>query len=814
MILVLAPKTQKKAIEAQADTGPKRKKQVTLLPLKNKTPKAIARAYFARLFLAAILAGAYFYQDQVKAYFTDVQDHQPKQDTVIKKQMSKPASSESKVAPISFGNKLQEEPEEEQKIEKPALVPVSSSVVKLAINNEGKKKPLTAREFCLRYTNALTIRFAWPPGHKLHNPKSPWGLYYDGSKSPYTIYLDEMRYRGFKGIRINWPGEREIRHEFNDETEKWYVPQEIVDAMKERVQLALDRGYYVTLNSPRPFYANLHREDRHEDRLTDQYLQQHYDMWEQMVTEFKDFSYSVALQPIPEVHMWDYEMKKLESSHPDHMTKEDFEPKFFAFLEEITKILRQIDPKRNVFYSTHWGDAAFYKLPFPFANDTPPYAENVHYGVIENNFGPNAKKWEWWGVDHPKYDEAYLKRQVNKRVEEAIEYLPESNIAYRVSNWASPNIDPPKPGMPNSKVDFKQITDFQCLELSRYTLDVFTQNKFCYEYADLRCEMNLWDNKKLTPHLPGNYHNDKLFRLLMEYQDIRYLKLQQTNGGHIIHKLADPHKGTHIVTIGSVIELEAKADAGYEFAGWTGSVSSRSPKIEVKASNEHGSILANFIKIGSGGMTKDPWDNERKWSVNEVVEYTYVDSSNPKKNFSDAENLLIKNIYNNNLENVKYGVLKFQVKNLPKGAKIAYATITLKAHLNESTRNANFTAYVVSNRWDAKSLTWKSLPKETEKCGSAEFWSRSVQPFDLDVTKQIQLKGNETYSFVIKAHNDKLSPKIKKMDKGAPNKEEGYVVYSSKEFGIYKTQVKPMLYIAWDEEVPVQGKWKLLKEDN
>jgi len=206
-----------------------------------------------------------------------------------------------------------------------------------------------------------------------------------------------MKFRGFNGIRVNFPRPGDLDSIFDVNVGKFRLPQEVILSMKERVRLALDRGYFVIINGPSIDYGRLEDHTDPTDRLTDNHVQRHYDMWEHFVREFKDFPDSVAYKPFSEVHPWDSE-QRLPASDSNHLTLAQFNVKFVAHYQTFNQILRRIDPYRSIFYNPPWKDW-YAKFNFPF----PGEGLRMYASKDSGNYQPYSKPLIYvaWGEKDP-----------------------------------------------------------------------------------------------------------------------------------------------------------------------------------------------------------------------------------------------------------------------------------------------------------------------------------------------------------------------------------------------------------------------------
>ena len=75
----------------------------------------------------------------------------------------------------------------------------------------------------------------------------------------------------------------------------------------------------------------------------------------------------------------------------------------------------------------------------------------------------------------------------------------------------------------------------------------------------------------------------------------RQLSLSSTSGGSVIQ----PGEGTYIYEDGEIVRLEAQAEPGFVFAGWSGTYATSANPSSITMDRNH-TVRANFVESGSG----------------------------------------------------------------------------------------------------------------------------------------------------------------------------------------------------------------------
>jgi len=678
--------------------------------------------------------------------------------------------------------------------------------------------PIPSKAWAEKYSNALTIRYVPDKAHV-----KQFRLYMDGKDSPYVKYLDEMSYYGFNGIRIVMPyaDSPESGVYFDKATGKYAVSETTLKHVRAMVDAAIERGFFVSLSPSQPPYAQLARRKKPEERFTDNHLKRHYDVFKAYAEYFKGYSRGLSFASSREVHMWQYEIN-LPENDPRHMDWDGFHEKFAAFSRRAAEIVRSTDPERTLFFNAKGARLAM-KLPFPLAKgDVPPGDPGVLYGIIENNYGPNAKSWEWYEVPNPPKhcDMKSLLNGFGKRLVEVFEFTRRTNVGLIVKNWGSAYNDSPKPGMPKAAAGFRQITDYQCRELSKHILDFFEKNDVCYEYADLRAEWLFWN-----PAVDGLYTRrapvDRLLRQIFSFQRVKRLTVTSSAGGGVSLKSDGARKtirNAYLIAPGSKVSLEAIPAEGYKFAGWFGNISGTMSSATFAMPGENGVVYAKFVPSGASKTASlSPEEKkhatlfERSWIVNPIVDYAMVDTNAPAKAIPAPVNMLVEHVYD---KETKRGgdlvaLMKFRIGGVPgDGSRLAYVDLKFLVHSYE-TRCGSLVAalYSVPNDWNRTKISGPVIP-DGEPLGMFFLTARSTANVHFDITDLVRKHGDGTYSFAIKiwkAAYNKNSYDPKTSDLGVKSDSPtGKLMVIASRSDDYKHVNMPLVYVAVDKPAPAR----------
>jgi hypothetical protein len=404
-----------------------------------------------------------------------------------------------------------------------------------------------------------------------------------------------------------------------------------------------------------------------------------------------------------------------------------------------------------------------------------------------------------------------------------ITFISNNHVGAVFNNWGTSYDKSYKPGITSWIPSNRQITDYQSLALAEYSLHVFKSNGFPFRYQDIGSEKLIYNNITRSIPAPPIAHIDMFMTLLYRYRGItRRVGFQSTKGGSISHSLTYPHRGVYMLNIGSTNQITAIPDPGYKFTGWSGNISSLANPITFVVGSNDAQIQANFVTNGSPPATNvsltAPY---RYWDIHEVKEYTFVDKAWPNSNFATnalTTNYHAYNYWNTGVTNVfiitnteviyarpystksgsedstnyvKNAYLKFNITNVPDTNKIAYASLKYYVHKYENETSLNFDLYEVGSGWSADTLTWNNAPADGPLLSTINFNARSVVNIEHDITGLIKANGNGTYAFKIATWVDSATDRLGDL-----------IIYSSKSNGGWRTDNKPLLYIAWDEQLP------------
>ncbi len=618
--------------------------------------------------------------------------------------------------------------------------------------------------------------------------------------------LREMRTYGYSGIHMNFRT-ISVADPYLNEEGKWVTPQPYLDALKRTVDFATEVGYYVIVEPNTFRFANLRDGsfgyDTHEERLTRNYVQRANDTFEQVVELLKDYR-NVVYRTNNEFHGYKYE-QTLDPSHPDYLTAAQAHDEFInEYMIPRGIAARTIKPDGWVFYRNE-GQLIrdMHQLPYPLGIDPEPTASPSFTGIA-HNFNTADEWWGYWGLNHPTYTHDYLKHlRMNRKAPPTLEsagllaeFMKTNNmggIAYRFGSFY--HFFGPKYGD-------RLMTDYQCIAQVECMLDFFNDNRSMAVQADGATSggvqnLSIYIDKERRARAYNYPHLDMLFDTLTEKSASRRLELKMTPGGQVSHNMAPEHRGMHMVRIGDELMLTAVPDAGYEFTGWQGSVTNMDNSLEVIVPDAHGVIWATFAPTGQEAPEVDLTTKKRHWDAFESIEAGYVDFNQPDANFgNNTTNLLLRPYKEgepalNALE--KRPFLKFDVDQVPDPSTIAYATVKI---YNTYTTNFEpiFEIFETDNGWDRDTLTWNNMPAIAESDPISRYDSTDFihARSHLEVTDYFKSDGNGPgiHSFVIRS--DQLYSRDTEVT--IPN---SVLPYSM------KTDEKPLLYIVWDEVIPI-----------
>ena len=659
-------------------------------------------------------------------------------------------------------------------------------------------EPLTWDKFASRFQFGLHHTMRYESGNRPQNPT----IYYDGPDSPFVTYVREMRTYGFSGILLQirlWDERNRVRR---DPDGKWRIPEWVMERIQGAVSVATDCGYYLVIEvNTTPYEAMRDGKSKapHSERLTDNYVQRDYDAWEQVVKAFRTYP-NVAFRVSNEFHGYKYE-QTLAPNHPDYLTKEQAKEKFIRFITEKGRIARTIKPDAWVFYRNQGQLIGWlYTLPYPLGIDRPPTTNPCYYG-ISHNFNTGDYYWGYWGLNHPHWTHERLKylrinrKQPPHRESTGLltEFRKTNNMGALANRFGSEYHYKPR------KYGDRNMTDFQMMAQSEFLLDYFNRNKCTFSYADGNTSggmkaNGIFNTVRQQAHVYNSPFIDKFLHLILEKSYSRQLKLRATKGGTISHELGAQHRGMHMVRIGDRIVLKALPSRGYTFTGWRGSVNSPRNPLTVTVPDAHGTIWATFTPQGGNPPAPELYELKRHWDVYEVIEHGYVDAAKPDTNFGDEVDPIFRPVNPNDPTDAaaaKYAFLKFNIDRIPADrSSIAYATI--KFH-NVSTGSSKpiLHTHSTDTSWKRETLTWNNMPKRGTSPISADDYSYRLQArTHLEVTDYFRSHDAGIHSFCTSG-TEKFSRKF------------DIRITSSNIPDSIKTVDKPLLYVVWDEKMPI-----------
>jgi len=659
--------------------------------------------------------------------------------------------------------------------------------------------------------------FQWGLHCTLHTQpgKVSWDptMHYTGPDSPFVKYVRDMRTCGFSGmlLQLRQPGAYIAEQ---DEQGKWRIPEEKMKLIREAVDVATEAGYWLVLEVNPIKYEDLRDTRKHiklepEERYTDDWIQKDFDIWEQVIHEFKAYR-NIGYRTNNEFHGYKWE-QTLPGNHPKSLNKTEAHEKFMDYMIRKGELARAIKPDAWLFYRNQGQMIMGAKeWDFPFGDD-PPLSPAPCYAGFAMNFNNGEHGWGYYGLDHSEYTEEYMKWiRLNRKApphKEAAGLLRE----YRESRWQNMGAMINRFGLNyhSSRPDCKKVlTDYQDLAQMAFLYDYFNEDKSITTYLDGDTSGGMKANGIFnTVKNEMHAHNvpclDQFFDLTLQKSYSRKLKLESSEGGEIKHSLPPKHRGVHMVRIGDKITLEATPEAGYVFAGWSGSVTGKTNPLTLEVPDNHGAIRANFAKPNQNPPKANVFIVKRHWEAHEPVDYTYVDQARPDSHFANVEKPLYRPTNTKeNKNNAKNVYLKFKVDKLPSDRNsIAYATIKFRnlphGEGNTSTPKADISVHAVDSNWHRKNVTWNKRPKIQ---GSDPLYIRTCDPWlhqeqiHLEITDYIKTAAKGSHAFCISASQDR-------------DFDHDMEITAYRKPDTIKTYDKPLLYVVWDEKVP-PPKWE------
>ena len=106
---------------------------------------------------------------------------------------------------------------------------------------------------------------------------------------------------------------------------------------------------------------------------------------------------------------------------------------------------------------------------------------------------------------------------------------------------------------------------------------------------------NPLDQEAFDVHIPQIVANNPGIDVKHDLLVPRQLSLSSTSGGSVIQ----PGEGTYIYEDGEIVRLEAQAEPGFVFAGWSGTYATSANPSYITMDRNH-TVRANFVESGSG----------------------------------------------------------------------------------------------------------------------------------------------------------------------------------------------------------------------
>jgi len=633
-------------------------------------------------------------------------------------------------------------------------------------------------------------------------------MHYTGPDSPFVQYIHEMRTYGFSGLFLQLRRPEAYIPQKNSQG-KWCIPEDNMRQIHEAVDIATKAGYWLIIQVNPIKYEDL-RDTRpsakitDEQRYTDDWVQMDYDVWQQVIREFKSYR-NIGYQTNNEFHGYKWE-QSLPPNDPKHLTAEQARSKFMDYIIHKGVLAHTIKPTAWIFYRNRGQmlqDAQTWK--FPFGIDRPPTEDPCYYGLA-HNFNLGDYDWGFYGLNDPKYTDEYLKWCRLNRYPPPRKESAGLLTEYRNTKWKAVGALAERIGLDYHISRVKSckrfMTDYQNLAQMEFLLDDFNKDKSITCYADGDTsggnkQNGLFNTKKNRAHAYNVPCIDQFLNLNLEKSYSRQLKLETTDGGTIAHQLGPLHRGMYMVRIGDRITLEAKPKDGYRFAGWAGSVRGNDNPLTVTVPDSHGVICATFGKVGQAAPAKEIYTLKRHWEAYEAVDYTFADKARPAGNFANVVNPLYRPLNPKDPKDAvaeKQVFLKFNVDKVPSDRNsIAYATIKFRNYPKEKTKRPlrpKIAVYATDSTWDSSRLTWNNRPKRDNNPIAVEDYWIFQEQIHLEVTDYIKKYGAGVHSFCFIATQDQTYG-------------QDIEITASRELKTVKTHDKPLLYVVWDERVPV-----------
>jgi hypothetical protein len=665
--------------------------------------------------------------------------------------------------------------------------------------------PVTWEEFHRNFQFGLHCTLHTQPSRITWNPT----MHYTGPGSPFVQYVREMRSYGFSGMILQLRRPEAYVPE-QDEKGTWRIPADKMRQIREAVDVATEAGYWLILEVNPIKYENLRDTRPHikltpEQRYTDDWIQMDFDVWQQVIREFKSYR-NIGYRTNNEFHGYKWE-QQLPKDHPKHLTAEQARLKFMDYMIKKGVLARQIKPTAWVFYRNRGQilqDAQDWK--FPFGLDRPPTENPCYYG-LSYNFNVGDHDWGFHGLNHPTYTEEYIRWHRLNRFpppkQEAAGLLRE----FRQSKWKHVGAVVNRFGLDYHMTRVTSckrfMTDYQNLAQMAFLMDYFNEDKSITTYPDGDTsggnkQNGIFNTKRNRAHARNSPCIDQFLHLTLEKSYSRQLTLQTTAGGTIAHTLGPRHRGVHMVRIGDRITLEAKPKDGYRFTGWVGSVRSGANPLTVTVPDRHGAICATFARPGAPAPSPQVHILKRHWEAHDVLDYTFADAARPAERFGDVENPLYRPVNTKDPkggERAKHLFLKFKVDKVPADRDaIAYATVKFRNYPKadkhgKKTPRPRIAIHATEASWTRETLTWNNRPKTAGEPISVADYGIWQEQIHLDVTDHIRKHGTGLHAFCVVATQDRPYG-------------QDIEVTACRKPGTVRTHDKPLLYVVWDEHVP------------
>lgn len=221
----------------------------------------------------------------------------------------------------------------------------------------GDEEPVTWDEFHRNFQFGLHCTLHTQPSKVTWNPT----MHYTGPDSPFVQYVREMRTYGFSGILLQLRRPEAYVPE-QDGQGKWRIPEDKMRQIHEAVDVATEAGYWLIIEVNPIKYEDLrdtrpHIKLKPEERYTDDWLQMDYDIWQQVIREFKSYR-NIGYRTNNEFHGYKWE-QELPPDHPKYLTAEQAQIGCRACLRGGLRDLAGADPSgSHRLHQEAWDGAA------------------------------------------------------------------------------------------------------------------------------------------------------------------------------------------------------------------------------------------------------------------------------------------------------------------------------------------------------------------------------------------------------------------------------------------------------------------------